>query len=721
MTRARSPALSLQLEKEIAIITFDLAGESVNKFSATVIAEFDAILSQLERDASVMAAVLVSGKPDSFIVGADIDAFLEFRGVHDAEAASTFGHQMMRRIERSRAPVVAAIHGACLGGGLEMAMACAYRIATDCSGTVFGFPETKLGLIPGAGGTQRLPKVIGLRAALDLILSARNLRGREALQIGLVDELVHPTTLRAIATQRAKELAAGTLSRSLKRRRGGLAVMLEGNPVGRALVFRQARRMALKKSRGHYPAPLAALEAIEAGYRGAAEHGYAVEARLFGDMALTSVSKELVFLFYATTSLKQDYGVDVDPPGPLPVNKLVVLGAGFMGAGIAAASVMQGLPVRFKDTSHEQVGRGIAAVRDVLDERLTRQQITRQQFTDQLSLLSGTIEYTGFGTTPLVIEAVFEDMDVKHRVLSEVEPLIPRHAIFASNTSTIPIAKIAAGAARPERVIGMHFFSPVNKMPLLEVIVTPGTDAQVVATAVAFGRKLGKMVIIVNDSPGFFVNRILAPYLNEAGRLLDEGVPIDAVDGALVEFGFPVGPITLLDEVGLDVAGKSGAIMATAFGDRMQPSKSLTRMLAAGRLGRKSRRGFYAYDSHGKKGHVDPDVYTLLDSTVRRTDVTKGEIQRRCTLAMVNEAVRCLEEGVVRQPRDGDVGAVFGIGFPPFRGGPYRYVDALSANEMVIQLRALDASHPGRYVPCEAMLMMAREGKRFYPATGKPI
>jgi len=392
-----------------------------------------------------------------------------------------------------------------------------------------------------------------------------------------------------------------------------------------------------------------------------------------------------------------------------------------MGAGIAAVAAMQGIPVRFKDMKHEQVGRGLAAVRTVLQDRLKKKQITRQQFDDQLSLVSGTIDYTGFGNVPLVIEAVFEDLAVKHQVLAEIEKVLPPTAIFASNTSTIPIGQVAEGSPRPERVIGMHFFSPVQKMPLLEVIVTPRTLPEVIATTVAFGRKLGKTVIVVNDAPGFYVNRILAPYINEAGRMLDEGVAIEAIDRAMLDFGFPVGPITLLDEVGLDIAGKSGAIMSKAFGDRLQPSASLGQVLASGRLGRKSKKGFYLYDDGGRKGGVDESVYALLPTGTRRTELPQEEIQRRCSLAMVNEAARCLEETIVRAPRDGDIGAVFGIGFPPFRGGPFRYIDAVGAAEVVKQLEALNARHPGRFAPCEQLVSMAREGARFYPASGKPV
>lgn len=713
-------SLTLSVEDGIAVISFDLPNEPINKFSAAVINEFDAILTKIESDMSVRAAVLISGKPDVFIAGADIDAFLEFKSAQDAADASAFGHRMMARIAASRAPIVAAIHGACLGGGLEAALACQYRIATDHPKTVFALPEVQLGLIPGAGGTQRLPKVVGLQAALDMILTGKNIRARKALQVGLVDEMVHPAILRDVALQRARELAAGTLKHEEKKH-GAKEMVLEDNPLGRAVVFRQAREMTLKKSRGNYPALMAALDAVSAGFHGSEASGFAEEARLFGEMAASPESRELIFLFYATTALKKDSGVTGTAPAPLPVKSLGVLGTGFMGAGIAAVTAMQGIPVRFKDMKHEQVARGIGAVRDVLKERLIRRQITRQQYDDQLSLVSGTDSYTGFGKLPLVIEAVFEDLAVKHQVLADLERVLPPTAIIATNTSTIPITKIAAGSKRPERVIGMHFFSPVHKMPLVEMIVTPSTAPEVVTTAVAFGRKLGKTVIVVNDSPGFFVNRILAPYINEAGLMLDEGVAVEAIDRAMLAWGFPVGPITLLDEVGLDIAGKSGGIMSAAFGDRLTPSSSLGKVLAAGRLGRKNKKGFYLYDEEGKKGAVDESVYDLLPTGSRRTELAKEQIQLRCALAMVNEAARCVEEGIVRQPRDGDIGAVFGIGFPPFRGGPYRYIDSVGVAVIVRQLEVLNGAYPGRFAPCDLLVRMASASTRFYPASGKPV
>jgi 3-hydroxyacyl-CoA dehydrogenase / enoyl-CoA hydratase / 3-hydroxybutyryl-CoA epimerase len=335
--------------------------------------------------------------------------------------------------------------------------------------------------------------------------------------------------------------------------------------------------------------------------------------------------------------------------------------------------------------------------------------------------VGGTVDYSGFGNADLVIEAVFEDLAVKHQVLKEVEEVASSDTIFASNTSTIPIASIARASRRPERVLGMHFFSPVHKMPLLEVITHPRTAPDVTASVVAYGKKLGKTVIVVNDGPGFYVNRILSPYVNEAGRLLDSGVAVDAIDRALVEFGFPVGPITLIDEVGLDVAAKAGAIMAEAFGARLTPPQSLVRVVGAGRLGRKGRKGFYLYDEDGRKGDVDPSMYALLPTGAQRTEMLPDEIWKRLVYAMLNEAARCLEDGILRSPRDGDVGAVFGIGFPPFRGGPFRYMDTVGIANVVSTLAAFDARLSGRYEPAAILHRMAERGERFYPAEGKPV
>ena len=712
-------ALTMVVENGIAVLTFDAPGASVNTFTAAVQAELRETFDAIQRDPSIRATVFISGKRDHFIAGADIEAFLEFRTADDAERSSREGHAAFAAIADGK-PIVCAINGGCLGGGTEFALACHWRIATDAPKTSISLPEVQLGLIPGAGGTQRLPALVGLQAALDMILTGKNVRAKKALQLGLVDEMVHPSILRRVAIQRATELADGSRRREA-RKHGAGEMLLDENPIGRAIVFRKAREGVLAKTKGLYPAPLAALDAVAAGYSSDGD-GYHTEARLFGELAMTPESKELVFLFFATTALKRDMGVDVDPlPKALPINKLGILGAGFMGAGIASVASPAGTVVRMKDADTTRIAKGLAAVREVMRDKLVKKQITRTQFDDLMLAVSGTTDYTGFGNADLVIEAVFEDLQVKHQVLREIEAVVSPRAIIASNTSTIPIARIASASARPERVIGMHFFSPVHKMPLLEIITHDGNDPRVVVSAVSYGRKLGKTVIVVRDGPGFFANRVLSPYVNAAGLLLDEGVSIESIDDALVKFGFAVGPITLVDEVGLDVATKAGAIVAEFFGARMAPNESLQRVIKAGRLGRKGKRGFYVYDDAGKKGGVDGSVYELLPTGQRRTTVPAARIVQRCVYAMLNESVLCLDDGILRSARDGDVGAVFGIGFPAFRGGPFRFIDREGAASVVSTLDELEREFPGRYRAATSLRVMAANGDRFYPPSGKPV
>src|SRR5207237_414764 len=472
-----------------------------------------------------------------------------------------------------------------------------------------------------------------------------------------------------------------------KRRGGFVGWLLDGNPFGRRVVFRAARKQVLRQTRGHYPAPLAALEAVEHGLRRGLRAGLQREAQLFAQLAVSDVSRKLVQIFFATTALKKDFGVP-NPPAPAEVRGLAVVGAGFMGSGIAGTAIAQaGVDVRMKDADLPRVAKGLAAAREILDDRLKRRRITPYEHARLIALLSGSDHYTGFGRAELVIEAVFEDLQVKQQVLHEVETVTAPDAVFASNTSTIPIHRIAEAASRPEQVVGMHFFSPVARMPLLEVIPSGGTAPQVVSTAVGFGRRMSKTAIVVKDSPGFWINRILTPYMNEAGHLLVEGVAIEEIDRLMVEFGFPVGPITLMDEVGMDVGEKVVGVMHEAFGERFAPVPAFAGMVKSGRLGRKVGKGFYQY-AGGKKRTVDSAVYELIGAHPNGGP-RPAEIIQRLVLVMLNEAARGVGEGIVRSPRDGDVGAIFGFGFPAFRGGPLRHADDLGAARIVSALERL--------------------------------
>jgi len=689
-------------EDGLLVLTIDVPGERMNTLGKSMMGELEGLLAELETPGAVKAVVLRSGKPDNFIAGADIKDFKAIRSAMEGEALSRGAQALLDRLEAVSVPVVAAIHGPCLGGGLELALACRYRVASDDPKTVLGLPEVMLGILPGAGGTQRLPRLVGLRTALDMILTGRSLKAPRALKAGVVDDVVPAPVLLTAARKAALALAERTLTPN----RGGIPAT---EWLLRPLIFRKARQSVLEKTGGHYPAPLRALDAVQRGTALSLAEGLRIEARHFGELSVSDVSRALVSVFFATQDIKKDAGY---PPGTQAreVGKLGVLGAGLMGAGIATSAADAGVAVRIKDATLEALGRGLRHAREVYEERRKRKSLSTLDVRKRMDRFSPTLDYSGFRRADLVIEAVFEELEVKRKVLAETEAATQEACVFASNTSSIPIGDIARDARRPARVLGMHFFSPVEKMPLLEVVVTPMTDAWATATAVAFGRRLGKHVIVVRDGPGFYTTRTLSPYANEATRLLEEGAAVEDVDHAMTDFGFPVGPLVLLDEVGIDVGAKIARVLHAAFGDRMAPAPSMARVLEDGRLGRKNKKGFYTYD--GKK-QVDESVYAALGSPARRA-FEPQEIQDRLVFAFLNEAVLCLQEGILRSPRDGDVGAIFGLGFPAFLGGPFRYLDRIGPRFAVEVLERLRLRHGERFKPARLLMDMARDGKSFH-------
>ncbi len=596
-------AFTVETVRRVAVVTFDTPNESVNTLSTRAATEFVQVLASLADDPGIDTLVLLSGKAEGFIAGADIKEFVALESKEDAQRLSIDGQRFMDRVAASPKQVVVAIHGACLGGGLELALAAHYRLASDAPATKLGLPEVQLGLIPAAGGCQRLPRLVGLRAALDMILTGRQVSASHAGRIGLVDEVVPRAILRRAAIEAAGQLSRKYPAPAHSRRRGPLARLLEGNPVGRALVFQRASQRVLKRTGGHYPAPLAALDAVRTGLARGVEAGLAREAELFGELAVGATSRHLVNLFFATTRLKKSTGVALDQARARSVERLGVVGAGFMGAGIAGvAALTAGVDVRLRDTDPERVARGVHQARKVLDDARRRRRLDRHEHYRRVALISGTADASGFRRRDLVVEAVYEDAEVKRSVIADLERVVGESCVIASNTSTLSIARLQTGAGHPDRILAMHFFSPVERMPLVEVVRGPATADWVVATAAAFGRRMGKTVILVRDAPGFWVNRILAPYLNEAGWLVDEGVPIEAIDRAMIRFGFPVGPMTLLDEVGLDIAAKASEVLHEALGDRLSPAPPVGKLIAAGRNGRKSGLGFYQVQEREEGG-----------------------------------------------------------------------------------------------------------------------
>jgi len=707
-------------DDRIAVITIDCPRRSQNTLSGEVINQASHLLDELEHDAAVEGVIFASGKAGSFVAGADIEMIGTCDTVEEATALSRTGQRIFERIADFRVPVVAAIDGTCLGGGLELALACHARVCTGADTTRLGLPEVRLGLLPGGGGTQRLPRRIGIPAALDLMLTGRTVAARKAVRLGLVDEVVPATILLDAAAARMSSLH-GRRGDEQRRRRApspGRRIVdwaLEDNPLGRNLVFSRARRTVHQRTHGNYPAPRRIIECVETGMAQGMQRGLEAEAKAFGELVMTAEARELIWLYFATTAMKKDTGVADPDVRPRPVERTAVLGAGFMGAEIAFVTTYRAsLPVRLKDVTADGLSRGVRHLREQVDARVHRHSLTRFQGERARNRVTPALDYSGFRGVDLVIEAVFEDLELKHRMIADIERECPERTIFASNTSSLPITEIARGASRPENVIGMHYFSPVEKMPLLEVIAHERTAPDVVATAVAVGRRQGKTPIVVNDGAGFYVNRILAPYINEALHLLGEGVSIDRVDAALVSFGFPVGPFKLLDEVGIDISAHVAPILHRAHGDRMRPTATMDRMIDAGRLGRKAGKGFYRYTGRRPGREVDDTVYKLLGVSPSNT-MKVGAIVDRTVLMMLNEAVRCMDEGILRSARDGDIGAVFGIGFPPFRGGPFRYMDHRGLGDIASHLQAYRNEVGDRFTPAETLVSRARDGNRFYP------
>ncbi len=712
-SRVSDTGLHLQHRDDgIAVLTLDLPDERMNVLRADLLDALSALLGDLAPDAAVQGIVIASGKPDSFIAGADVRLIADCQSASEATHLASELQRVFDDLEAFPKPVVAAIHGTCLGGGLELALACRGRVASDHPKTALGLPEVQLGILPGGGGTQRLPKLIGIADALDMMLTGRHVPARRAARLGLVDDLVDPRILVNAAARLVRDINTGEQPR---RPRSAARLLLEGNPLGRRLVFSQARKKVQARTHGNYPAPPHIIECVQHGIDAGIKQGLELEARRFGELAVTPEARELMHVYFASVAMKKDRGTSADV-GPRDIRRTAVIGAGLMGSGIAfVTSTRAGLPVRLKDVSTQALNRGMGQIDGLIQRHRRRSGNSRFEAGLQLRRITPTLDFSGFRSADIVFEAVFEDLELKHETLRAVEIHCGDHTIFATNTSSLPISQIAEAASRPGNVVGMHYFSPVEKMPLLEVIAAEQTDPEVIATAVATGRRQGKNVIVVRDVAGFYVNRILFPYVTEASMLLLEGVGIDHIDRALTRFGFPLGPFALLDEVGLDVAAKVAEVLHDAFGERMTPAKVPSVMLQDGRRGKKSGKGFYRRDRGKKSGRrVDESVYRLLQ--VKPGDPPPAaDIVDRCVLPMINEAVRCLEESVIRSVRDGDMGALFGIGFPPFRGGPFRYLDNRGITAVVNRLQELRKLHGERFAPAERLLRMATEGETFHP------
>jgi 3-hydroxyacyl-CoA dehydrogenase/enoyl-CoA hydratase/3-hydroxybutyryl-CoA epimerase len=713
-----TPDVTVEVRKDgVAILTIDVPGERMNILKESFFPAAQAALDEVEKNPAIKAAVIISGKSDSFIAGADINIIKSLQTVEEAAGVCRLGHSIMDRIAASKKPYIIAIHGVALGGGCELALACHARVLSDDPKTALGLPEVNLGVLPGFGGSQRLPRLIGIASALDMMLTGKHIYAKKARSMGLADEVVAKPILEQVAIKfaldrvnnpGAKKKTPWSFYLSPK---GLQSLALEKNPFGRKLVFSQARKQVYSKTRGNYPAPEKIIEVVEYGIGTGMTEALNREIRRFAELAVTPQAKQLMNIYFAHTALKKETFVDAAVK-PLPVRKLGILGGGLMGAGIAMVSLDKaGVDVRIKDIADKGIRASMKHAFDYYLDKVKKRILSRPDAAQALNRFTGTLDYSGFKSNDLVIEAVFEDLKLKQQMVSDIEALGNDKTVFATNTSSIPIRDIAQNAKRPERIIGMHYFSPVEKMPLLEIIRHAGTSDETIATAVTFGKQQGKTVIVVKDVAGFYVNRILFPYINEAGHLAMEGVAIDEIDNALVNWGMPVGPFKLMDEVGLDVGVKVQHILAQAYGKRMQASDMVDKLIADQRLGKKVKKGIYDYKSGGKQ--VDPSVYTLLGIKPGKS-MPAAEIAERCMLPLLNEAALCLEEKVITSTRDGDIGTVFGIGFPPFRGGPFRYMDILGTGAIVSKLKQYQQQYGERFKPAPNLDKMAQANQKFY-------
>ncbi|HAS8155746.1 fatty acid oxidation complex subunit alpha FadJ [Vibrio vulnificus] len=691
-------------EQNIAWLGIDVPNEKMNTLQAAFADEMKAIFAQLKDCSGLKGLIVHSLKPDNFVAGADVRMLEACKTAPEAEALARQGQELFQQLSDLPYPVVAAIHGPCLGGGLELALACDFRVCSDDAATRLGLPEVQLGLLPGSGGTQRLPRLIGLLPSLDLILTGKQLRANKAKKWGVVDACVPQTILLDVAKQfveKGKKRAKQKVATKEK--------LLSGSGLGRKFVFEQAAKKTHEKTRGNYPATVAILQVIQHGLEKGMKQGLELEAKRFGELVMSNESKALRSIFFATTEMKKETGSEAKPS---KVGMVGVLGGGLMGAGISHVSVAKAkVPVRIKDVSDDGVLNALKYNYKLFDKQRKRRILSKAQLQSKMLQLSGGTDFTSFNRTDVVIEAVFEDLSLKQQMVADIEANAKSETIFATNTSSLPIHKIAEKAQRPENIVGLHYFSPVEKMPLVEVIPHESTSEETIATVVALAKKQGKTPIVVKDQAGFYVNRILAPYMNESAHILLANEPIDKIDTALLDFGFPVGPITLLDEVGVDIGAKIMPILVAELGARFKGPDVFDVLLNDGRKGRKSGKGFYTYK--GKKKEVDKSVYKLLKLTPE-SKLSDNDIALRCVLPMLNEAVRCLDDGIIRSPRDGDIGAIFGIGFPPFLGGPFRYMDQFGLKELVEKMNQFAEKYGDRFAPCDGLLTRAGEGRRFY-------
>lgn len=696
-----------------ALISLDVPGKALNVVTQALLADLEAALHHVAADSAVKLLVVRGGKSTGFLAGADLHEFAGIQSAEQAAALSERGQKLLDQLESLPIPSVAAIHGPCLGGGLELALACDYRLVVDHPATQLGLPEIEIGLLPGWGGTQRLPNTIGLERALLVILGGRRLDARQARRWGLADAVL---PMQPELTPRVLcELASGLTIKG-KRVRVGLPLttwrqrILESTTFGRQVVFNGAERLLQRRVPDDMPAPREALEAVRVGVTQGRQAGLAYERRAIGRLATTPACHNLIHLFFQREQSRKLTDSQKEAAGK--VRKVGVVGAGIMGAGIAQLAAVRGLDVVVQEVSPDALGAGLLRIATLFEKAVERRILTRQEADKRLSAIQGSFDWKGFEDVDVVIEAAVEERDAKKAVFRELEKHTRPTAVLATNTSSLSVKQLQDGMLHPERVAGLHFFNPVHKMPLVEVVRTDVSSRRVLEILFGLAVRLGKTPVVVRDGPGFVVNRVLMPYLNEAVLLVIEGLPPQRIDQVMQRFGMPMGPLELLDQVGLDVAAHIARAMTPVFKDRFPPNDAFERMVQNGWLGQKSGKGFYVHRRRGTKvNHLAVNLLRQGRSVEAIASLPPGvqaqQARERLVLGMVNEAAACLGEGVADQPETVDLALVLGVGWAPHRGGPLRYARDRGLENVLQVLGELERTAGPRFTPCAELRRMA--------------
>ncbi len=696
-------------DREHAEIVFDTPGRKPNVLTRRVLEQLQDHFAILKSKREIKTLLIYSAKPDMFLAGADINEFPKMKSREAAFKLVERVQDLFQELAELPQTTVVAIDGPCMGGGLELALACKFRVCSSNPKTKIGLPEVQLGILPGAGGTQRLPRVVSLPDAVTIITSGAPVHAKKAFKMGLVDDLMPKENMIDLCR---RKLRAGQFRPQPKKM--SLMNKILSSPLGKQLVFKKARKEILKKTKGAYPSFLKALDVVEKTYGGDLKQGLQVEAAGFVDLVVGETCKNLVHIFFSSEELKKEMGASPAELGdfkPVDLKQIAVIGAGIMGGGISAVAAKKGITTRLKDIQHESIQTALKEAHRLFKRDLDKRKMEKCEFEAMKYRISPTLEWTGFSRIPFVIEAVVENMDVKKRVIQDLEKVLPPDAIIASNTSSLSISEMARASSRPEQIVGMHFFNPVPLMPLVEVIRGDQSSPRAIAQTVALGKQLGKTVIVVKDRPGFLVNRILMPFLIESAHLRAEGYSVEQIDLAATRFGMPMGPFRLMDEIGFDTGSKVADVIASAY-PHMKVLPSLSEMVKQGYLGKKNGRGFYTYNEKGKEIGLRAEFRT---APLHPGEGTILSLQDRLILPMVTEAIMALDEGVVSTVRDLDMGLIYGIGFPAFRGGLLRWVSSVGEREILDRLNVIHNSTKGRIVVPRGLEVRLQNSQSFYP------